>query len=366
MARILFTVCGVGLGHCMRSMPLIDYLQKEGHEIVLSSYGESQKFLKKKFSKVGSLKWFDLLFDKDQYRRTKTILYNLPNAPRVIASNFLNLLGLVREFRPDVIVSDFDFNSSLVGFMQNIPVILLSNMHMMEYNPIEMSVKDKIDYAVKERPIIHGFPRIDALFVLGFVRPRSMPKKARFFFQPVRKEVLEKKPLKKGFFLVYLSDGQSESLLAALKRFRDKKFVAIGAKPKHNVPPNFRFKQLDQESFAKDLAECNGVISHGGISLMCESLYLGKPVYTFTSKSFFERYYNGKLVEENGMGLLEEEPSFEGLGRFFSRLSEFEEKIEKNGFVPGGEALKKELSLSINELAKKHATAKNASPFWNT
>lgn len=349
----------------MRSMPLIDYLQKEGHEIVLSSYGESQKFLKKKFSKVGSLKWFDLLFDKDQYKRTKTILYNLPNAPRVIASNFLSLLKLVREFKPDVIVSDFDFNSSLVGFMQNIPVILLSNMHMMEYNPIEMSVKDKIDYAVKERPIIHGFPRMDALFVLGFVRPGPMPKKAKFFFQPVRKEVLEKNPSKKGFFLVYLSEGHAESMLAVLKRFRDKKFVVIGTKPKHNVPSNFKFKQLDQESFAKDLAECNGVLSHGGISLTCESLYLKKPVYTFTSKSFFERYYNGRVVEENVMGLLEEKPSFEGLEKFFSRIPEFEKNIEKNSFVPDNEELKKELSLAINELAKKQAKAKNASPFWS-
>ena len=348
----------------MRSMPLIDYLQKEGHEIFLSSYGDSQKFLKKKFSKVGSLKWFDLLFDKDQYKRTKTILYNLPSAPRVIASNFLSLLKLVREFKPDVIVSDFDFNSSLIGFMQNIPVIILSNMHMMEYNPIEMSVKDKIDYAIKERPIIHGFARMDSLFVLGFVKPRSLPKKAKFFFHPIRKEVLEKIPSKKGFFLVYLSDGQVDSMLSLLKRFRDKKFVVVGKKSKHNLPSNFKFKPLDQDAFAKDLAECNGVLSHGGISLTCESLYLKKPLYTSTSKSFFERYYNGKVVEEHGMGLLEEKPTFEGLEKFFSRILEFEKNIEKNNFVPDSEALKKELSLMINELAEKQANAKLASPFW--
>lgn len=345
----------------MRSMPLIDYLQKEGHEIFLASYGESQKFLKKRFSKVGSLKWFDLLFDKDQYKRTKTILYNLPNAPRVIASNFLNLLKLVREFKPDVIVSDFDFNSSLIGFMQNIPVIILSNMHMMEYNPIEMSVKDKIDYALKERPIIHGFPRVDALFVLGFVKPKSLPKKAKFFFQPIRKEVLEKRPSKKDFFLVYLSDDQADSMISLLKRFRDKKFVVVGARQKHTVLPNVKFKPLDQDSFAQDLSECNAVISHGGISVICEAMYLKKPVYTFTSKSFFERYYNGKLVEENGMGLVEEKPSIEGLEKFFSHLLEFEKNIQKNNFLPNSGALKKELSLTISELAKKPVLSRRIS-----
>lgn len=355
MARIIFTVCGVGLGHCMRSMPVIDFLQKDGHEILIASYGQSQKFLKEKFSNVDSLKWFDLVFDKGEYKRLKTVLLNIPSAPKIISSNFFGLLKHAKKFKPDLIISDFDFNSSLLGFMLNIPVVLLSNMHLCEYMPIKMDVKEKIDYALMERPMIYCFPRVDKLLLLGFMRPKKIPKNASFFFHPVRSEIRQARPEKKGFFVVYPPASSPENLLLLLKKFSDKKFVVAGVKEPKVKSPNIEYMDIDKNKFAAMLAQCNGVLSHGGISVICESLFLKKPVYTFTSKSFFERYYNGRLLEEHGMGIVEEAPSLSGLASFFSRLSEFEKNIQKNRFFPSDEEMEKELGTII-----KQATSKNA------
>lgn len=47
-AKILYGVCGIGMGHTYRQLPLLDNLAAEA-EIVLFAYGESLAF----YSKIG-------------------------------------------------------------------------------------------------------------------------------------------------------------------------------------------------------------------------------------------------------------------------------------------------------------------------
>ena len=48
MARVLFTVCGIGMGHAARSSVIIKELMKE-HEVLVVSYGDGYNFLKEQF-----------------------------------------------------------------------------------------------------------------------------------------------------------------------------------------------------------------------------------------------------------------------------------------------------------------------------
>ena len=45
--KILFVVCGEGLGHASRCLHLGHYLQKQGHDIHFAGYGKSYDFLEK-------------------------------------------------------------------------------------------------------------------------------------------------------------------------------------------------------------------------------------------------------------------------------------------------------------------------------
>ena len=43
--KLLFVVCGEGLGHASRSLHLGHYLQQHGHEVHFAGYGKSYDFM---------------------------------------------------------------------------------------------------------------------------------------------------------------------------------------------------------------------------------------------------------------------------------------------------------------------------------
>jgi uncharacterized protein (TIGR00661 family) len=130
MARILYTVCGVGLGHATRSAEVIKELRKK-HEVMIASYGSALEYLEERFENASELQWFELVYDEEIYHKGKTFLKMVPNIPLVAAKNFMTLAKIVREFKPEVIVSDFDVNSVYLGDLFRIPTLTLSSMHIM-------------------------------------------------------------------------------------------------------------------------------------------------------------------------------------------------------------------------------------------
>ncbi|MEK6942105.1 MAG: glycosyltransferase family protein [archaeon] len=352
MARILYTVCGVGLGHCMRSTPVIEELERQGHQILLSSYSIAFDFLKKKFESSKTIQLFDILEGSENDELLKIVMYEVPIEPKSLGKNFLKLLNNVKKFRPDIIISDFDLYSSIIGFLLDIPVTLISNTHISEYYPISLDLKDKINYSLKDRAILYSFPRIDHMILLGFVKPKSLPKKVSFFFYPLREEITEVQVAEKNFFLAYFSEKELEKMLPLLKSFKQKKFVVFTRKKMRDTK-NIRFKPLDKKEFAKDFAICKGVLSHGGITSISEALFLKKPVYLFVKKSFFERYYNSRLVAENNFGHAEYSPTANGLKHFFSNLKNYKKGIKKSGYAPENKKMAQEISRLIAEYSGK-------------
>src|SRR3989344_1202849 len=118
MAKILYTVCGVGLGHASRSAAIISKLLKK-HDVLITSYGKAYDFLK-------------------------------------------------QEFKPDIIVTDFDVNGLYIAKLFNLPVVTISNMHILNYLPVEMKPKEKIEYLLTEKPMLDAFSPTDYLFVASF------------------------------------------------------------------------------------------------------------------------------------------------------------------------------------------------------
>ncbi|MBU0758648.1 MAG: hypothetical protein KKF44_11370, partial [Nanoarchaeota archaeon] len=52
MARILFSMAGMGMGHVTKSSVIIDYLIKKGHVLLLSSFGKGFEYLKERYDNV--------------------------------------------------------------------------------------------------------------------------------------------------------------------------------------------------------------------------------------------------------------------------------------------------------------------------
>jgi len=354
--KILFTVCGVGLGHAVRSSVLIKELAKE-HEVFVTSYGQGYDYLKGTIlgnGKVAAqqLQWFELKFDESRFLKAQTFLQNISKLPSVAASNFVKMVKFVRAFEPDVIISDFDVNGVYVGLLFNIPVITISNMHLMKYAKPSLRLKEKIGYYLTERPILDMFAGTKHFLIPGLVKPHTNEKNVHFFHPLFRGAVLKLKPRKGKHFLAYGSDAMVDSIIALLPLFPDKQFIVYG-KNKTAKKGNVHFKRFSEEGFLNDLAGCQAVLCHGGTTLISEALLLGKPVYISTPIDFFERYFNGLLVQGLGCGEIYPEPTKETLYWFLGHVDGYARAIRKLKLRPGNPALLRELNKILEQEKQK-------------
>ena len=351
MAKILFTICGIGRGHASRSSEIISSLMKK-HDVFVVSYGDGYDFLKEKF-RVGQIKWFKMLYDKDSYKGISTIFYNIPRLPFIFANNLSKLHEVVKDFKPDIVISDFDVNGIYIAKLSGIPAITISNMHIMEYAKPTLAINEKIDFILTQETMLKSFAGTDYYIIMHFVKPQTSKKGIFFFYPLVKKHIAGQKPTDKGYFLVYSSDVQLQGIIPLLEKFPAAKFlvVGIGGKVRGNI--EFR-KFIDEPEFAEKLAGCTAFLSHGGLTSMSEALALGKPVYTFSSKKFFERFYNGKIAEKLGVGFLEEHPTFEGISKFFSEIPKYKEAIIKMKFTPENDKIMAKIEEIIIQEKKKN------------
>ena len=348
MARILYRVCGVGLGHATRSAEIIKELRKN-HEVMIASYGSALDFLEERFERASELQWFELVYQEEIYHKGRTFLKMVPNIPLVAAQNFMTLAKIVREFKPQVIVSDFDVNSVYLGDLFRIPTLTISSMHIMNEVTFDLELKDKIAYYLTEKPVLQAFASTQYVLVPYFLKPEKPKIKNAFYFNPIiRREVLEEaeKAKETDFYLAYFSQEKLPALTELLEKFPFK-FKVYPAEA-YRVEDNIEFKRFSDE-FIKDLAACKGVMCHGGVSLMSEAFFLKKPVCVFTDKQFFERYYNGLAAQKKGYGLVAETFSRPKLHEFFSRQEEFKKNILKANIQPSNQ----EIVAKVEELVEK-------------
>ena len=346
MAKILFSVCGVGMGHATRSSVLIKQLMKD-HDVFISSYGPAYDFLKEEFGEGQKLKWFELLFEDKGYNKMKTMIYNAPRAPRIMASNLYTLAKFLKKIKPDLIVSDFDVNAVYIGELLKIPVITISSMHIMENIKIKMSMKDRLMYYSTEKPILTAFKPSNHIFVTYYFKPGVKEKKKQFFGPLVRENFIKSRTSDGGYHLVYFSKSELKRILPLLKKFKNEKFIVYGL-DKVKKAGNFEFAKNSNEQFYNDFANCTSVFSHGGISLTSEAIMLKKPIYTFSSKEFYERYFNGSILMKLGFGGLEENPTYNGINSFMKDTKMYKKEMIISDLPAGNKemfrALKKQIA----------------------
>jgi len=157
------------------------------------------------------------------------------------------------------------------------------------------------------------------------------------------------KPSYKDHILVYQTSKSNIKLINTLKRFKDN-FIIYGF-DKNEKDGNLEFKSFNEDQFFDDLKNARAVITNGGFTLISESLFLKKPIYSIPVKGQFEQILNAVYLDSLGYGEFHEEIDEKNLKNFFKKLPEYRENLKK---YDGGDnkALIKELEDSIEKYAK--------------
>ena len=325
MARILYGLCGVGIGHAVRGKVIIDHLKRK-HEVMVICSSRPYDYLKNKFNKVHKIEGFELIFRNNSIADYLTILKNLKKIYRL---NLEKLDKIMEEFKPDLVISDWETFSSIYAKKNDIPLISIDNQHFLISGEFDFSKRYLWDYLKAKFIIKLLMKKADYYIIASFYENKLRKTYKNIFLIPpvLRDEIFKFKPAKKKFILVYQSTDSYDELIKILKS-TDERFIVYGF-DKSSEEKNLKFKKFNERGFLNDLRDCKAVICNGGFTFISEAIYLKKPILSIPIKGHFEQTLNALYIKKMNYGEFYKDLDVERINLFIKNLDKYK-AVKKN------------------------------------
>jgi len=325
VAKIVYGVSGEGSGHSSRAREIAAHLQQQGHILRLVSYDRGYENLKEDFD-VFETEGLSIESTDNKVSMVDTFTENLKRLPE--GHKRLQELRRTRfkEFRPDVVITDFEPMTAYLATHYDLPLITVDNQHRMRYLKYDCPHELKIESQVTKTIIRAMVPRPDVSLVTTFFFCEAQNDRT-FLFPPIlRRAVLDLQPQLGQHILVYLTSG-FESLLDTLKTFHRERFLVYGT-DRTDRDGVLTYKPFSREGFLLDLASCQAVVATAGFTLISEALHLKKPYCALPMQGQFEQQLNAFQVKQLGFGKDVSSVTAEAVGDFLYRLPDFQDQLK--------------------------------------
>ena len=328
--RIFYSLCGEGLGHAIRSAVVIEYLIKEGYDLIVFASDRAYKYLNNKFDNIYEISGFNTVYENNQARYKKTFVYNMKDVPSDLKNNINKMYKLAKKFKPDLIISDFEFYANLLSHILGIPLLSIDNMHVIteaNYSSPSRYAKDKL-FA---EAVVHAFIQKAnrTLIYSYFYPPLKNPDTTQYVHPIIRDEIYSLKPKVKNHILVYQTSDSNLQLIELLKDNSDKKFIVYGFH-KDVSEGNVLFRSFTEKQLFEDFKDAQFVITNGGFSLITEALQLEKPVLSIPVNKQYEQILNAMYVDRLGYGEHHDVITQNILDNFLENVESYRKNIQEN------------------------------------
>ena len=334
--RILYGVTGEGMGHATRSKVTCEHLVKSGHEVKIVVSGRAHAFLAKSFPDVVEIKGLSIKYVDNRMDRDGTLAKNVLAAPGLVAANVSTYFEKVAKFAPDAVITDFDSFAYLFAKRHGLPVLSIDNQQIISRCKLGKFAKQgvKVDYQMTKAFIRAKLPACDHYIVTTFFYPPLRPKyeKDTTLVPPIlRRSILDakKKAHAGDHVLVYQTSASDTKLVDELNKVKSAKFVVYGLR-KNARHGNCTLKEFSEDGFVEDLASARAVLQNGGLSLMGEAVYLGKPIFCVPVRNQYEQVLNSRYLEELGYGLGAEKIEADLLRLFLDETPKYAARVAKH------------------------------------
>ncbi len=304
--KILYGVVGEGMGHAMRSRVVLDHLLGEKHDLHIIASGRATDFLQKRFADVSQIHGLHMIYEDNRVRLGKTLWSNVLTGAKGIPKNIAAYFDLIHEFRPDVVIADFESWTYLYAQLHRRPVLSLDNMQIINRCTHDEAILDgyHAEFELTRGFIKTKLPFCDAYFITTFFYPPLRRAKTRLFPPILRPEILAARPSRGDHLLVYQTAEKNEGLVATLKK-TGLECRIYGMKrgiSEEVVDGNLRYQPFGEQRFVDDMASCRGVIAGGGFTTMGEAVYMHKPMLAVPLERQFEQVLNARYLARLGYG----------------------------------------------------------------
>ena len=319
--KILYGVVGEGMGHAMRSRVVLEHLVGAGHELNIMASSRAADFLGKRFAGVNRIHGLHMIYEENRVRRGATVWSNVLAGVTGIPKNIAAYFDLIRQFRPDVVISDFESWAYLFAKTHALPVISVDNMQIINRctHAPEITAGHEPDFRIAKAFVKGKLPFCNHYLITTFFCPPIRKDRTSLHPPILRPEILAAKPSHGDHVLVYQTAEGNEGISATL--------AATGVEcriygmrrgiTEDQVQGNLRYRPFSEDGFIQDLASCKAVIAGGGFTLMGEAVYLHKPMLAVPLQGQFEQVINARYLEREGYGRMVESLSDPSVVRDF-------------------------------------------------
>lgn len=336
--KILYGVPGEGMGHATRSKVMIEHLLLK-YDVQVVSSSRAFKFLKEAFgNRVHEIKGLHFAYKNAQVSKLGTFMLNLKHAPETLLHNFSQYLIINKQFKPDLVISDFESFTHVFAKAHKLPLISIDNMQVMNRCKldIKISAEERENYTLAKSIVKAKVPGCLHYFVTSFFDAAPVKENTSIVPPIIRKAILEARPRAGDHVLMYQTSSSFGEVKQILKQLPGITFYVYGMN-RNEQDENVIFKSFSEQGFINDLASAKAVIANGGFSFISEAVYLQKPVYSFPIKGQFEQWMNAAYIDKLGYGRHFETLNADNLKAFFYDLTVFENNL--NTYRQNGNAL---------------------------
>lgn len=336
MGRILFGVMGDARGHVSEALTVAQDMPK--HEFLFVGGGHVHDL------KAEGYMVEDVPMGSTLYRNNSV---DIPATALNAAKIFLNpkkvldrLSRVIVEFDPDLIVTDYEYFTPLAAKRLGRLCISLDHQHIMTHCVYETPPQQRLSRMMTLLPVRLLYSNSAKFIIMSFFRlPTIDPETAQIVPPLIKRGVRTLASDIKDHVLVYQTSPTFHRLLPALEQVNSQFIIyGLGARTPRN---NLVFKPASPKEFLEDLASCKYVITNGGHNVICEALYLGKPVLSFPISNAYEQFLNAYFLHQQGFGTYatSSSPDVNLFDSFESRLDWFTSNIQRENFLGNEEVI---------------------------
>jgi UDP-N-acetylglucosamine--N-acetylmuramyl-(pentapeptide) pyrophosphoryl-undecaprenol N-acetylglucosamine transferase len=333
--RVLFCPSGVGLGHVGRCIPVARRLEKDGAEVLFSTYSEGVSYVQHEGFPVVEAPSIGVAVKPDGTIDFRQTTVN-PGPFLAVYTSWRQVDAeskFMKAFNPDVVVSDSRASSLIAARMLGIPRICILNQFQVIIprhsrflqlarfaDAVTLTIIGKIWTSAIET-LVPDFPPPYTISTKNLIIPKAYQKKIHFIgpILPIRpKELPDKKELRKKLGL-----DEDKPLIFAPVSGPEKErtyFTSILRHILSEFPDDYQIVMSlgypeSSAELVKDgnltvygwvtnrfeyLKACDVVVSRVGHGTVSQAVYYGKPLILVPTPSHTEQFNNARKVVELG------------------------------------------------------------------
>lgn len=326
--KILYGLPSEGMGHATRSKVIIQYLLQQ-HDVQIVTSDKAYTFLAVHFpNRVHQIDGFHLAYRQAEISVGKTLLWNLTNAPKSLINNTKQYFQSIKDFNPDLVISDFESFTYFYAKLHRKPLISIDNMQVIDRSKLQIDIpnEERLNYKLAKNIIKAKVVRANHYLITTFFHPPIQKKYTTYIPPIIRDEIVGAIISIQNHIVIYQSSTPQKILLPILHHFSKEEFIVYGFNQTKQIK-NVTLKAFSEQEFSNDFTSAKAVMANGGFSFLSEAVYLHKPIFTVPIPNQFEQFVNSSYVQKLGYGMQATSFNVESINIFFNDLASFQIKL---------------------------------------